>query len=168
MKFDEAKDQFVSTWGALGSNWGINGTMARIHALLLTSAQPLSTEDIMDELKISRGNANMNIRALMDWELVFKVLISGERKEFFRAEKDIYKVFLRILRERRKRELQPVLVALGNIKAVDASDDSERAAEFRKVLGEIEEFSKRADNIAEKIIKSEENKLITALLKILK
>ena len=168
MKYNEAKEQFVSTWGALGTNWGINGTMARIHALLLTSAEPVTTEDIMEELKISRGNANMNIRALMDWELAFKVIIPGERKEYFRAEKDIYKIFIRILRERRKRELQPVLMALSNIKAVDTSDQSERAQEFRKVLGEIEDFSKRADNLAEKIIKAEENKLFSILLKMLK
>jgi len=168
MKFNEAKDQFISTWGALGTNWGINGTMARIHALLLTSAEPLSTEDIMEQLKISRGNANMNLRALIDWELVFKVIISGERKEFFRAEKDIYKVFLRILRERRKRELQPVIVALSSMRAVDPSDQSERAKELRKVLGDIEDFTKRADNISEKIIKAEENKLLSTLLKVLK
>jgi len=168
MKLNEAKEQFVSTWGALGTNWGINGTMARIHALLLTSDEPLTTEDVMDQLKISRGNANMNIRALMDWELVFKVIISGERKEYFRAEKDIYKVFLRIIRERRKRELQPVLVALGNLKAVDNSDQSDKAKEFRKVLGEVEEFTKRADNIADKIIRAEENKLLSTLLKVLK
>lgn len=168
MKFTEAKEQFVSTWGALGTNWGINGTMARIHALLLTSPEPMTTEDIMEELKISRGNANMNIRALMDWELVFKVIISGERKEYFRAEKDIYKVFLRILKERRKRELQPVLVALNGLKAIDASDQSERAKEFKKVLENIEDFTKRADNISEKIIKAEESKLLSTLLKILK
>ena len=168
MKLNEAREQFVSTWGALGTNWGINGTMARIHALLITSDEPLTTEDVMDQLKISRGNANMNIRALMDWELVFKVIISGERKEYFRAEKDIYKVFLRIVRERRKRELQPVLVALGSLKAVDNSDQSGKAKEFRKVLGEIEDFSKRADKIADKIIRAEENKLLSTLLKVLK
>jgi DNA-binding transcriptional regulator GbsR (MarR family) len=168
MKLNEAKEQFVSTWGALGTNWGINGTMARIHALLLTSDESLTTEDVMEQLKISRGNANMNIRALMDWELVFKVIISGERKEYFRAEKDIYKVFLRIIRERRKRELQPVLVALGNLKAVDNADQSDKAKEFRKVLGEVEEFTKRADNIAEKIIRAEESKLLSTFLKILK
>lgn len=168
MKYNEAKDRFVSTWGALATNWGINGTMARIHALLLTSPEPLSTEDIMEGLKISRGNANMNLRALMDWELVFKVIISGERKEFFRAEKDIYKVFLRILRERRKRELQPVIAALNEIRTVDPSDRSERADELRKVLADIDDLTKRADNITDKIIKAEEHKLLSTLLKLLK
>lgn len=168
MNYTDAKEQFISTWGALGSNWGINGTMARIHALLLTSPEPLSTEDIMEQLKISRGNANMNIRALMDWELVFKVIISGERKEFFRAEKDIYKVFLRIVRERRKRELQPVIAALNSIKSIENSDQSERANEFRKVIGELEEFTKKVDSVSEKIIKSQESKLFSTLFKLLK
>lgn len=168
MKYSDAKDRFISTWGALGTNWGINGTMARIHALLLSAPEPMSAEEIMEELKISRGNANMNIRALMDWELAFKVIVPGERREFFRAEKDVYKIFIRIVKERRKRELQPVLLALGEMKSIDSSDKSDRAEELRKMLSEIENFTQRADVLSEKLIKAEENKLLTSLLKLLK
>ncbi len=67
MEFKEAKNKFVQTWGALGSQWGINKTMAQIHALLMISHEAVSMEDIMEELQISRGNASMNLRALMDW-----------------------------------------------------------------------------------------------------
>ncbi|RZJ54238.1 MAG: ArsR family transcriptional regulator, partial [Flavobacterium sp.] len=67
MDFKEAKNKFIQTWGALGSQWGINKTMAQIHALLMVAPEPLSMEDIMEELQISRGNASMNLRALMDW-----------------------------------------------------------------------------------------------------
>ena len=67
MEFKEAKNKFVQTWGALGSQWGINKTMAQIHALLMVSNEPLSMEDIMEELQISRGNASMNIRLLILW-----------------------------------------------------------------------------------------------------
>ena len=70
MEFKEAKNKFVQTWGALGSQWGINKTMAQIHALLMVSSEAVSMEDIMEELQISRGNASMNIRALMDWGIV--------------------------------------------------------------------------------------------------
>ncbi len=69
MKLAEAKQQFVASWGAFGTQWGINRTMAQIHALLLISPDPLSADDIMDQLSISRGNANMNIRELIDWAL---------------------------------------------------------------------------------------------------
>ena len=75
MEFNEAKAQFIQTWGKLGSEWGINRTMAQVHAILLISPKPLCTEDIMEELNISRGNTNMNVRDLMNWELAYKKLI---------------------------------------------------------------------------------------------
>lgn len=77
MEFKEAKNKFVQTWGALGSQWGINKTMAQIHALLMVSNEAVSMEDIMDELQISRGNASMNLRALMDWGIVYKASSFG-------------------------------------------------------------------------------------------
>ena len=72
MQLDEARQKFIQSWGTLGSAWGINKAMGQIHALLLVSEDPLSTEEVMEELQISRGNANMNIRALMDWGIVEK------------------------------------------------------------------------------------------------
>ena len=82
----EARDEFVSQWGVIGSAWGINRTMAQIHALLLISPDPLTQDDIMEGLNISRGNTNMNIRELINWGLVDRVILSGERKEFFTAD----------------------------------------------------------------------------------
>ena len=104
MKLSEAKQQFISSWGAFGTQWGINRTMAQIHALLLVSINPLTQDDMMEELSISRGNVNMNIRDLIGWGLVDRVIISGERKEYFTAEKDIWKVATQIIKERKKRE----------------------------------------------------------------
>src|SRR4029079_4241319 len=115
----EAKQQFVASWGAYGTHWGINRTMAQIHALLLVSPDPLSQDDVMEQLNISRGNANMNIRELIDWGLVERQIISGERREFFVAEKDIWKVFRQIVKERKKRELEPMMKLLGQLGEVD-------------------------------------------------
>src|SRR5688500_11223303 len=109
MKLQEAKSKFIHTWGALGSNWGISKTMAQIHALLMISNEPLCTEDIMETLTVSRGNTNMNVRALIDWGLVYREVKTGDRREFFRAEKDIYKVGKQIVKIRREREVQPVI-----------------------------------------------------------
>ena len=92
MKLPEARQQFIHSWGVLGSQWGINRTMAQVHSLLLVASKPLSTDEVMEQLSISRGNANMNVRELIDWGLVQKVIVPGERKEFFTAEKDIWKV----------------------------------------------------------------------------
>ena len=121
MQLDEAKRRFIEGWGTLGSAWGVSRTMAQVHALLLVSPGALSTEDIMDQLQISRGNVNLNVRALMDWGIVRKELRAGERREFFSAEKDIHKVATLILQERRKRELQPIMRILGEISQVEPS-----------------------------------------------
>ena len=73
MEYRDCKDQFIATWGQLGPQWGINKTMAQIHALLLIANEPMSSEQILTELAISTGNVNMNIRALLDWGLVYKI-----------------------------------------------------------------------------------------------
>ena len=83
MALEKAKKKFIQSWASLGSNWGINKTMAQIHALFLISEEPLSTEDVMESLQISRGNTNMNIRPLIDWGLLYKEFKVGERREFF-------------------------------------------------------------------------------------
>ena len=112
MEFKEAKNKFVQTWGALGSQWGINKTMAQIHALLMVSNEAVSMEEVMEELQISRGNASMNLRALMDWGIVYKEYKAGERREFFTAEKDLDELAVKIARERSKREIKPALKIL--------------------------------------------------------
>src|SRR6059058_5316591 len=83
----EARDEFVSQWGVIGSAWGVNRTMAQIHALFITAPSALSTDEVMAELKISRWNAHRNLRDLVSWGLVRSVVRKGERKEFFEAEK---------------------------------------------------------------------------------
>ena len=105
MQLEEAQEKFIQSWGTLGSHWGINRTMAQVHALLLIAAKPLAAQEIMDALKISSGNANMNIRALIDWGLVFKELKPGERKEFFVAEKDMWEVIRKIIIQRKKKPI---------------------------------------------------------------
>ena len=104
----EAVDRFIAFWGRMASTWGINRTMAQIHALLYCSETPLNTDDIMERLDISRGNANMNLRSLTDWNLVSKTHLSGSRKDFYVAEKDVWTITAQIIRERERREIQPV------------------------------------------------------------
>src|SRR5271154_3821415 len=124
MKLEEAKAQFIQAWGKLGSEWGINRTMAQVHALLLVTPEALSTEEIMEQLSISRGNANMTVRDLIGWGLVEKQLKQGERKEFFYADKDTWNIARQVAKERRKRELDPVIKVLDELASVkgDKSD----------------------------------------------
>lgn len=166
MQLEEAKLKFIQSWGTLGSSWGINKTMAQIHALLLVSNQPISTEDIMEQLKISRGNANMNLRALIDWGIVSKESKIGERKEFFVADKDIWAIARQITRERRKREIEPLLKVLTELKEVEGDEDE--TTEFIELVGELDDFTGKVDGVFNKFLKSDENWFYKSLLKLMK
>ncbi len=168
MKLDEAKKQFIAAWGSFGSNWGINRTMAQIHALLLISHEPLSADDVMEQLAISRGNVNMNIRELIDWTLVNRLIITGERKEFFTAEKDIWKVARIIVKERKKRELEPMLKFLESVSEVEGNKNDKAIKTFTEAIENIKKFSQQADKTLDTIIKADENWFVGTLLKLFK
>ncbi|HRG23210.1 MAG TPA: transcriptional regulator [Chitinophagaceae bacterium] len=168
MKLTEAKQQFISSWGAFGTHWGINRTMAQIHALLLVSPEPLTQDDIMEELTISRGNTNMNIRELINWGLVDRVLISGERKEFFSAEKDIWKVVKQIVKERKKRELEPMLQLLDKLEAVEGDKKDKEVKTFVDTISGIKKLGRQADKTLDTMIRAEESWFVGALMKVFK
>lgn len=167
MEFKEAKNKFVQTWGALGSQWGINKTMAQIHALLMVSHEPVSMEDIMEELQISRGNASMNLRALMDWGIAYKEYKAGERREFFTAEKDLDELAVKISRERSKREIKPALKVLKEVSSIK-SDNTEAEKHFVDQTTKLYDFVLKADNVLDKITEYKDNWLAKLVIKIMK
>lgn len=167
MQFEEAKNKFVQTWGALGSQWGINKTMAQIHALLMVSKEAVSMEDIMAQLQISRGNASMNLRALMDWGIVYKANKPGERKEFFVAEKDLDELATKIAKERSKREIKPALKVLKEVSMI-TDDHSEEAVHFVEQTKKLHEFVAQADEMIDKVTAYKENWLGKLMMKILR
>ena len=166
MTIQEGRDKFIQSWGALGTSWGINRTMAQIHALLLVSLEPLCAEEIMEVLQISRGNANMNIRALMDWSLVFKELKTGERREFFVAEKDMWQVVRNIILNRKKKELEPTLRILDELSSVEGEDPETQ--EFVRVIKDIKLFSNKADSLLDSLTKADPNWLMSSFIKMIK
>ena len=168
MKLTEAKQQFISSWGAFGTHWGINRTMAQIHALLLISPDPLTQDDIMEELDISRGNTNMNIRELINWRLVERVLLPGERKEYFSAEKDIWKVVKQIVKERKKRELEPMLQLLDKLEEVDGDKKDKNVKTFVETISSIKKLGKQADKTLDVMIKAEESWFLGTMMKFFK
>ena len=168
MKLTEAKQQFISSWGAFGTHWGINRTMAQIHALLLISPDPLTQDDIMEELDISRGNTNMNIRELINWRLVERVLLPGERKEYFSAEKDIWKVVKQIVKERKKRELEPMLQLLDKLEEVDGDKKDKHVKTFVDTISSIKKLGKQADKTLDVMIKAEESWFLGMMMKFFK
>ncbi|HMK20127.1 MAG TPA: MarR family transcriptional regulator [Chitinophagaceae bacterium] len=168
MKLTEAKQQFISSWGAFGTHWGINRTMAQIHALLLISPDPLTQDDIMEELNISRGNTNMNIRELINWGLVERVILPGERKEYFTAEKDIWKVVKQIVKERKKRELEPMMQLLDKLEDVEGDKKDKKVKTFIDTVSSIKRLGLQADKTLDVMIKAEENWFVSSLMKIFK
>lgn len=165
MKLDEAKMEFVQTWGSIGSSWGIPRSMAQIHALLLAHKEPLSTEDVMDTIKISRGNANINIRELINWNLVSKQHKLGERKEFFTANSNIMAMAQNIVQERKKRELQPVLDLLDKIKSEKIQGKKEDVEHFQKLMVELEDFITQLDQLSEIWLKLKDNFFFKKMIK---
>ncbi len=168
MTLEEAKEKFITTWGGLGTQWGINKTMAQLHALLFISAQPLSTEDIMEALQISRGNVNMNVRELIDWGLVHRVNKTGDRKDYYQAEKDVWKIAKLIVRERKKRELEPIIEVLTELKKVEGDKKSEEYISFVESMTQLKNFSETVNNSMDKMIKADENWLGNLFLSMLK
>jgi DNA-binding transcriptional regulator GbsR (MarR family) len=168
MKLQEAKQQFISSWGAFGTHWGINRTMAQIHALLLISPDPLTQDDIMEDLNISRGNTNMNIRDLINWGLVERVILPGERKEYFTAEKDIWKVVKQIVKERKKRELEPMMQLLDKLEDVEGDKKDKKVKTFVDTVSSIKRLGLQADKTLDVMIKAEENWFVSNLMKIFK
>ena len=168
MKLTEAKQQFISSWGAFGTHWGINRTMAQIHALLLVSPDPMTQDDIMEDLTISRGNTNMNIRELINWGLVERVILSGERKEFFTAEKDIWKVVKQIVKERKKRELDPMLKLLDQLEDVEGDKRDKHIKTFVDTMSGIKRLGKQADKTLDTMIRADENWFVGSLVKMFK
>src|SRR5262245_39836564 len=164
----DARDQFVSQWGVIGSAWGVNRTMAQIHALLITAPTALSTDDIMEELKISRGNAHSNLRDLVSWGLVRSVVRKGERKEFIEAEKDVGTMFCIIVRERRRREIRPAQTVLRECLNRTKSLRGDEADAFNKHLKQLSDFLELTDSVITKITQSEQSKMVPWALKLLK
>ncbi|MDQ0595140.1 DNA-binding transcriptional regulator GbsR (MarR family) [Chryseobacterium ginsenosidimutans] len=167
MQLSEAKEKYIQTWGTFATNWGINRTMAQVHALLLVSGKALSTDDVMKQLEISRGNANMNLRALMDWGIVKKEFVKGDRKEYFVAEKDVWYLFKQITKERRKREIEPVISFLEELKNIE-DKDSEGAKEFIKLMDDFSSVTGKINNIMDLAIKSDDHWLVGKITNLLK
>ncbi|MBS9461697.1 MarR family transcriptional regulator [Flagellimonas sp. 389] len=167
MEYQEAKDKFISTWGSLGTLWGINKAMAQIQALLFISTKPLTTEEIMEELQISRGNTSMNVRQLIDWGIVTKELKAGERKEYFSTEKDVQELARVIAKERSRREIKPVIKTLEEISSI-TDDGTEKTKELIKQTKALHDLAKTADNLLDKAVNHKQNWMSNTLLKLLK
>jgi DNA-binding transcriptional regulator GbsR (MarR family) len=122
----ETVQRFVEAWGAMGSLWGINRSVARVHALLMANEEPLSLDEIADRLRISKGNASMSLRELRTFGVVRQVQVPGDRRDFYVTEPDVWTMFFRILRERKRREFDPALEAIHRLAGVPGATGAVR------------------------------------------
>ena len=170
----KVQDDFIRKWGEMGPAWGINRTMAEIHALLYITGRPLCTDDVMDRLHISRGNASMSLRALCDWGIIRRQHRRGERREYFESLGDVWEMFSIIAAERKRREMDPVLETIKQCRrdldeqhlGKAAGDEGVRLT--RERLDGMEEFMGLTNKIFQAFVgnaKSGLNKIVKVLLK---
>lgn len=157
---EESRGAFVRKWGEMAGYWGINRTMAEIHALLFATTAPLCTDDIMDRLQISRGNASMNLRRLVDWGLIDRTHIRGDRKEYFVCRTDVWEMFETIMQERRRREVAPIISTIEDCREAVAGelpdmspDDAEEARAYLARLESMLEFVDTMNNLFDSVLK---------------
>src|SRR4028119_832685 len=153
------QDMFIRRWGEMGQTWGINRTMAEIHALLYITAQPLCTDDVMERLNISRGNASMSLRALCDWGIVRRLHTRGARREYFESLGDVWEMFSLIAAERKRREMDPVLETIRQCQrmlaepTIGKAGASQEAIQItRQRLAGMEEFMEVTNKIFQQFV----------------
>lgn len=130
--------EFVLHWGEMGTKWGINRTVAQIHALLFASDRPLTAEEIAASLSIARSNVSVSLKELESWRLIRVTHRVGDRKEYYESLQDVWEMFRLVLRERKRRELDPTVVALR--RCIAEADKSGGDSHAKRKIGEMLEF----------------------------
>lgn len=154
---DVAREAFIEEWGRMSTSWGINRTMAHIHALLFITGEPMTMDQIIERLKISQGSASTNLRQLIDWGVVRRYRPPGVRRSLYIADLDSVTMVARVVRERKRRELDPTVAALRHCREIapDPSED-ERARAFHRRVNELLEVFAMVDFASEFALGSDE------------
>lgn len=148
----EAYTHFIESWGSMGVLWGINRSMARIHAFILLSDEPVDLDTVASDLSISRGNASMCLKELRNWGLIKRVHVPGDRRDFYVTEPDVWSMIFKIALERKKREFDPALQAL---RSLLSETDAKKNREVRERLTELEGTLSTMDRILDKFLQNE-------------
>ncbi|MFO0828583.1 MAG: MarR family transcriptional regulator [Phycisphaerales bacterium] len=165
-----SQDRFIALWGEMASRWGVPRTMAEAHALLFVHGEPLDVETIMDRLRISRGNVSMTLRTLVEWGIISRQLQRGERREFFRAEQDVWRLFATVARARKRRELDPLVDGLAQCRTTTtarARESAARAAHNARV-DELLDAVRLLDGVSERLTSADGGGLRSAAVALAK
>ncbi len=161
----DSQDRFIALWGEMASRWGVPRTMAEAHALLFVHGEPLHAEAIMERLRISRGNASMTLRTLVEWGIIARHHARGDRREYFRAEQDVWKLFATVARARKRREIDPLVEGLARCRTTPTRgrEATARAAHNSRV-DELLAAVELVDGLSERLVGADGGALRGAVL----
>ena len=159
---DRAHARFIELWGRMAASWGVPRSMAEVHALLFVDGGMLNTDQLMSRLGISRGNASMTTRTLVEWGIVTRVHNREDRRDYFRAEQDVWTLFATVIRVRKRREIDPLMGLVEECRALAScagpacgcAETAARAAELERKLRDIASFITTFDTLAETYLAS--------------
>ncbi len=139
MKLTPVMEKFIVHWGEMGTRWGVNRTVAQIHALLYLSPNAMNAEEITETLGVARSNVSTSLKELMSWGLVKVSHVLGDRRDHFESMKDLWDIFNCVVEERKKREIDPTLSLLRQCE-LEAETDTETTDEIKQRIHNMTEF----------------------------
>ncbi len=139
MQLTAVMEKFIVHWGEMGTRWGVNRTVAQIHALLYLSSNPLNAEEISETLGVARSNVSTSLKELMSWGLVKVIHVLGDRRDHFESMKDMWEIFNCVVEQRKKRELDPTLTLLRQCE-LEADKDTKTPDEIKQRIREMTKF----------------------------
>ncbi len=138
-------DGFIRLWGEMGAHWGVPRTMTQLQALLFIEARPMNTDEIIERLSISRGNASMTLRTLVDWEMITRTHNPADRKDYYAADGDVWRLFATVARARKRREVEPMVASLKALLDAPAGTDGPARAKLTEMLEFVRAFDAMAN-----------------------
>lgn len=138
-------ERFVLHWGEMGTHWGVNRSVAQIHAFLYVSAKPLTAEDISVVIGLARSNVSTSLKELLSWKLIRRVHVMGDRRDHFEVEADLWQMLMNIAEGRKQREIDPTIKVMNQCVS-DATDDKTITPLARQRIGEMRDFITTMDN----------------------
>ena len=139
MHLTPAMEKFILHWGEMGSRWGVNRSVAQVHALLYLAGKPLTADEIVETLGIARSNVSTSLRELLSWELIEQHPVLGDRRDYFKAETDLWTVLLTVVEGRKRREIDPTLSMLRQAKLGNA-EDTETPEDVKRRMEDVLDF----------------------------
>jgi DNA-binding transcriptional regulator GbsR (MarR family) len=141
-------NQFVETWGAMGSAWGVNNSVAKIHGLLIITDRPWCIDEIVERLQISKSNVSTSLKELRSWNVIRKIVQTGDRREYYTCEPDAWEMLFNIMRQRKKREFDPILASINEscrlTKDAPSGIAVERLLQMKQMLETFNKLANRA------------------------